>query len=137
MRRVIVDAGPLVAVFNRRDQHHAWAVEQSRTLAAPLVTCEAVLTEAYHLLGRVPGARTAFARWLRLGRIVLPLRFDEEASAIGRLLEQYADLPMDFADACLVRLAEREGLSVFTTDVRDFSVYRMGNGDAIPVIAPV
>jgi predicted nucleic acid-binding protein len=137
VRRVIVDTGPLVAVFNRRDQHHAWAVEQSRTLAAPLVTCEAVLTEAYHLLGRVQRARMAFARWLQLGRVVLPLRFDEEAVAIGSLLEQYADLPMDFADACLVRLAESEGLPVFTTDVRDFSVYRIGDGDAIPLIAPV
>lgn len=136
MRRVIVDTGPLVAVFNRRDQHHAWAVDQSRTLASPLVTCEAVLTEAYHLLGRVPGARGAFARWLGQGHVETPLRLEEEARAISASLRHYADLPMDFADACVVRLAERERLAVFTTDVRDFSVYRLGSGDPIPLIIP-
>ena len=136
MRRVIVDTGPLVAAFNPRDQHHAWAIEQSRTLASPLVTCEAVLTETYHLLGRVPGARIAFARWLGQGRVETPLRLDEDAEAISALLQQYADLPMDFADACIVRLAEREELPVFTTDVRDFNVYRIGRGAAISLILP-
>ena len=131
-----MDTGPLVAVFNRRDVHHAWALEQSRGFAAPLVTCEAVLTEAYHLLGRMPGGRQAFAAWLKQRRVVTPLAFGQEAEAIAALLERYADLPMDFADACLVRLAETEGLAVFTTDRRDFGVYRVGRHDPIPLVAP-
>lgn len=137
MRQAILGTGPLVAFFNPRDEHHVWALEETRTLATPLVTCEAVLTEAHHLLGRVPRARLAMRQWVGLGRVTTPLRFDEQAKDVVRLLEQYADQPMDFADACVVRLAEMLGLAVFTTDVRDFSVYRIRRREAIPLIAPV
>lgn len=136
MRQVILDTGPLVAFFNPRDWHHAWALERTRDLATPLVTCEAVLTEAYHLLGRVPRAREALRQWIALGRVTTPLRFDEQAGAVMRLLEQYADQPMDFADACVVRLAEELGLPMFTTDVQDFTVYRIHRHEAISLIAP-
>lgn len=136
MKQAILDTGPLVAFFNPRDQHHAWALAQTRDLAAPLVTCEAVLTEAYHLLGRVPRARGAMRRWIRLGRVTTPLHFDEQAEAVLRLLDQYADQSMDFADACVVRLAELLKLPVFTTDIRDFSIYRIHEREAILLITP-
>jgi len=136
VRAVILDTGPLVAAFNPRDAHHEWALAQSRSLASPLVTCEAVLTEAYHLLGRVPRARSALREWIRLGRVTTPLRFDVEAGEIVGLLGRYEDRPMDFADACVVRLAETLGLPVFTLDVRDFSVYRIRRNEVIPLIAP-
>ena len=137
MRRAILDTGPLVAFFNPRDAHHAWALEQTRTLATPLVTCEAVLTEAYHLLGRVPRAQSSMLRWINLGRVKTPFHFDEQASEVTLLLETYADQSMDFADACVVRMAELEGLPVFTMDVQDFSIYRIHRNEAIPLIAPV
>lgn len=136
MRQALLDTGPLVAFFNPRDTHHVWALEQTRRLVAPLVTCEAVLTEAYHLLGHVPNARAALRQWIRLGRVTAPLRFDEHAEEVTQLLERYADLPMDFADACVVRLADVLRLPVFTLDVRDFSIYRIGRHEAIPLIAP-
>ena len=94
MKQVILDTGPLVAFFNPRDKHHVWALEQTQELAAPLVTCEAVLTEAYHLLGRVPRARAAMRHWIGLGRVATPLRFDEQAEEVMGLLKQYADQPM-------------------------------------------
>ena len=136
MKQAILDTGPLVAFFNPRDQHHDWALEQTRGLATPLVTCEAVMTEAYHLLGRVPRARAAMRRWVSLGRMTTPLRFHEQAAQVMGLLEQYADQPMDFADACVVRLAALLELPVFTTDVRDFSIYRIHESEAIPLIKP-
>ncbi len=136
MRQAILDTGPLVAFFNPRDRYHTWALEQTRDLASPLITCEAVLTEAYHLLGRVPRARTALRRWISLGRVTTPLHFDEQALEVMRLLEQYADQSMDFADACVVRLAELLALPVFTLDVQDFSIYRLHRRDAIPLIHP-
>ncbi|QXD14185.1 PIN domain-containing protein [Rhodocaloribacter litoris] len=136
MRQAILDTGPLVAFFNPRDRYHTWALEQTRDLAAPLVTCEAVLTEAYHLLGRVPRARAALRRWIRLGRVTTPLHFDEQAHEVMRLLEQYADQSMDFADACVVRLAELLELPVFTLDVQDFSVYRLHRRKTISLIRP-
>ena len=137
MRRSILDTGPLVAFLNPRDAHHAWALEQTQTLATPLVTCEAVLTEAYHLLRRVPHAQSAMLRWMNLGRVKTPFRLDEHVSEITRLLETYADQRMDFADACVVRMAELEGLPVFTLDVQDFNVYRIHRNKAIPLISPV
>ena len=54
------------------------ALEQTRTLATPLATCEAVLTEAYHLLGRAPHARSSMLRWIDLGRVKIPFHFDEQ-----------------------------------------------------------
>lgn len=136
MKQAILDTGPLVAFFNPRDRYHAWALEQTRNLAVPLVTCEAVLTEAYHLLGRVPRARAAMRRWITHGRVTTPLRIDEQAEEVMGLLEQYADQPMDFADACVVRLAELLALPVFTLDVQDFSIYRMHHRRVIPLIVP-
>ena len=136
MRQAILDTGPLVAFFNPRDEHHTWALDQTRTLASPLITCEAVLTEAYHLLGRVPRARTALRRWITLGRVTTPLHFDAHMAEIMQLLETYADRPMDFADACVVRLAETLAVPVFTLDVQDFHVYRIHRHQAIPLIAP-
>lgn len=136
MKQAILDTGPLVAFFNPRDLHHAWALEQTHDLSAPLVTCEAVLTEAYHLLGKVPRARYAMRRWISLGRVTTPLRFDEQAEEVMQLLEQYADQSMDLADACVVRLAEVLELPVFTIDIRDFSIYRLHGREAIPLIKP-
>lgn len=136
MTRAILDTGPLVAVFSPRDAHHGWALAQSRSIESPFVTCEAVLTEAFHLLGRVPGAGAALRRWLRLGRVRLPLRLDAEAPEVLNLMDQYADQPMDFADACVVRLAETLGLPVFTLDATDFLVYRIHRNQAIPLIRP-
>ncbi|MCH7976461.1 MAG: PIN domain-containing protein [Bacteroidetes bacterium] len=136
MRQAILDTGPLVALFNPRDQYHEWSLEQTRGMTSPLVTCEAVLTEAYHLLGRVPSAQTAMRQWIGLGRVVTPLRLDEQVEEVMLLLETYADQEMDFADACVVRLAELLRLPVFTIDVQDFLVYRIHRREAIPLIMP-
>jgi len=136
MRQTILDTGPLVAFFNPGDEYHDWALARTREMAAPLVTCEAVLTEAYHLLGRVPRARSAMRRWIRLERVTTPLRFDENAEDVVRLLETYADQHMDLADACIVRLAEVLGLPVFTIDKQDFLVFRIHRRRAIQLIVP-
>ena len=136
MTRAILDTGPLVAFFNPRDQYRTWALDQSRQLAAPLVTCEAVLTEAYHLLGHVHGARAALRRWLRAGRVSVPFQFSRDSDQVLSLLDRYADLPMDFADACVVCLCERASLPVFTTDTRDFQIYRLPNRAPLPLILP-
>src|SRR6202790_1206577 len=100
----LVDAGFLVALLSRRDANHRWAAAQAPRLPPPWMTCEAVLSEASHVLG-APGTR-GLASLLRRGALVCCYRFGDDMEAVLKLLEKYADVPMSFADACLVRMTE-------------------------------
>ena len=133
---VVVDAGPLIAYLNRRDRHHAWAVECWQAISDPLTTCEAVLSEALFLLiseGLDPDPLLVL---LERGLIRLDFELDRHRADVFRLLRKYADQPMSLADACLVRMAELdERCRVFTTD-RHFRVYRRKGRHVIPLLAP-
>ena len=127
MKRVLVDTGPLVAIFNSGDHRHEACVEALRSLPSPLLSCWPVITEALWLLRR---DRTAVQRLLRsVGTSFLHLLpvSDPEAGAIADLMERYEDMTPQLADASLVYLAQRENIeTIFTLDHRDFSVYRTG-----------
>lgn len=135
MTRIIMDAGPLVAWLCPGDAHHAWALKTFRSLPAHGLVCEAVLAEACHLVARDGVAPERVLEFVERGSLVLtPLV--GEIRVIGKLMKQYRDMGMDFADACVVRLAElNEELTVCTTDT-DFKVYRMHGRQAIPLVAP-
>lgn len=129
--KIIVDTGPLVALLNRRDGYHRWAREVFEQLEPPFLVCDAVLTEASHFLGDSKALREA---WLA---DELQVSFDSAAnrSRICQLIQKYR--PMDFADACLVVMAElHEPATVVTIDRRDFSRYRVRGRYAIPLILP-
>ena len=136
IHHVILDTGPLVALLNRDDRHHQWARDQWAQIAPPLLTCEAVLAEACFLVRRFPGGQATVMDLVRRGILDLSFRLLEEIEAISRLLKKYQDVPMSFADACLVRAAERftEGV-VFTLD-NDFSIYRKNGRQMIPTLMP-
>lgn len=132
----LIDTGPLVAFLNRREQHHEWACEQLRACPVPLLTCEAVLTEAFFLLRSAPGGGERIFELLHRGLIQVPFRLAEAEAALGRLFVQYRDLPISLADACLVRMAETiPGSTVLTLD-RDFSIYRFETKKPVPFLAP-
>ncbi len=136
--RVLVDAGPIAALLDRRDTHHAWATGQLANLHEPLLTCEAVLSEAFFLLGGVRNGTSTLAGLLREHLVLVDPGFSYSAHApeILRCLERYRDVPMSFADACLVRMTELHRRSfIFTTD-RDFLTYRRNRREQIPLIAP-
>ena len=122
---ILVDAGPLVALFHRNDQNHEACVEALRGIRDSLGTAWACVTEAMHLLAFSREAQDAVWEILVTGRLqLLPLDADD-APRMRELMRKYRDLPMDLADAAVVRLGEREGIrTVFTTDRRDFSLYR-------------
>jgi hypothetical protein len=122
---ILVDAGPLVALLHRDDQNHARCAEALRGMREPLVTAWPVVTEAMHLLGFSWDAQDALWELLATERLrLLPLDVGD-APRMRELMLKYRDLPMDLADAALVRLGEREAIGkVFTTDRRDFSLYR-------------
>jgi hypothetical protein len=133
---VLADTGPLVALFNRNDKHHDWALARFREFTEPLQTSEPVLTEALHLLRRVPaGVGKLLALWER-GLVIVTFSAEREKPALLALMHRYADTPVSFADASLVRLSEiHSRCKVWTLDA-DFRIYRRNSRQAIPLLTP-
>ena len=122
---ILVDAGPLVALLDRSDRHHAACVAALRTIRGSLFTVWPAMTEAMYLLGFSIKAQSALLEMVELGTLKIMALDTGDVPRIRELMVQYRDHPMDFADAALVRVAEREKLRrVFTIDRRDFAVYR-------------
>lgn len=135
---VVVDAGPIVALFDADDAHHLWARRQVGSLAPPLLTCEAVLSEASFLLQRVGADPSLPVQLVERGvlQVARPIEHEADAAAVGRLIRRYRKVPMSFADACLVRLVEcTDNASVMTLD-SDFLIYRQGGRRVIPLLIP-
>ncbi|HTQ59835.1 MAG TPA: PIN domain-containing protein [Candidatus Solibacter sp.] len=133
---ILIDAGPLVALVDADDQHHAKCVAALKSLREPLATVWPPLVEAMYLLSDQPVAQEAL--WEMLERTaVLLLPFDaNDIPRTRELMRKYSNRPMDLADAALIRVAEREGIrKIFTVDRRDFSVYRLHNRTR-PILIP-
>jgi predicted nucleic acid-binding protein len=125
VRSIIVDAGPLVALFRARDAHHAAAKRVVETTPAALVSTWPVVTEACHFLGQ--DGRRALLKFIRRGGMRLADPSTEDVQRLDELIARYKQ--MDLADATLVLLAERTGITeVFTIDRRDFETYRTRAG---------
>lgn len=123
---LLLDTGALVSLLDRSQTLHGACTRLFESWEGPVVSTEAVLTESAHLLGRVHGGQQACLDFfLAGGAVLVPC----SASALRRsreLIDKYADLPMDYADSTLVVLAEALGTNlVFSTDRRDFEVYRI------------
>ena len=134
--KVLLDAGPLIGYLNRKDQYHGWAVESWASLTQPLLTCEAVLSEAIFNLQSEGMPLDSILHYLETGIIRLDFSMEENRADVLNLLRKYADKPISLADACLVRMAElNANCQVFTTN-RDFLVYRRKGRGVIPLLAP-
>jgi predicted nucleic acid-binding protein len=129
--KVIPDTGFLVALANRRDQYHDWAVNLLAKLQTPLLTSEAVLSEtAFHF----QSSRTALLM-LESGLVRFALNPEREWSELLRLAEQFDDQHPDLADLCVIRLSEIYPThKVLTVDGSDFRVYRRNSREQIPVV---
>ena len=121
---LLLDAGPLIALFSRRDADHKLVREYLRESQARLLSTWPVITEAWHLLH--PAQRLSMMRWIKAGGASIS-EFDDDASThLVALLEKYRDLPMDLADASLVLLANKTGIrEILTLDRRDFLTHRL------------
>ncbi len=138
MRGVLVDAGPLVAVLDESDGDHQRCVSVLKRLSDPMITTWPVVTEAMYLLGQtqnpLDSQEALLAMLDRQLVLVVELR-REDLPRLRALIRKYRDLPMDLADATLVRVAEREVVrQVFTLDKRDFQVYRLGRRETLTII---
>jgi predicted nucleic acid-binding protein len=122
---LLFDTGALVSLLDRSQAHHEKCRRVFADWTGPVST-EAVLTEATHLLAGVQGGRIACVDFFLCGGALLVPSSTTSLQRVRKLLDKYVDLPMDFADATLIALAEElDCTSVFTTDRTDFSVYRV------------
>ncbi len=133
--RTLADTGALLACLDRSDPWHERCREAFGQLRLPLSTSTAVLTELFHLLGDRPREVESAWAFIRSGAVtVLPIA-DRDLPDIEALMRKYDDRLMDFADATLVHLAQRESLStVFTIDHDDFETYRVGRRKRLRIL---
>jgi uncharacterized protein len=135
MRRVILDAGPLVAWFCPRDEHHSWARRIFSELAPGSLVCEAVLTEVCHLILKEGVSQVSVIESAGAGRLI-PVSLSHELSTIANFLKRYADSEMDFADACVLRLAEMNPQAAICTVDSQFRFFRKNASQVVPLVAP-
>lgn len=136
METLLTDSGPIVALLNRRDEYHGWALEQFEHLTSPLLTCEGAITETSYLLqadGLPPWGVLEL-----ISREIITVEFDLKSNhnRILSLMKKYADTPMDFVDACLVAMTEEKSNCKLLTLDSDFRIYRRFERQTIPLIAP-
>jgi predicted nucleic acid-binding protein len=134
--RIVIDTGPIVALLNRRDRHHAWTREVLDTIEPPIYTCEAVVSEACFLLRRLTDGQDAVFELLASGVLKVDFRMRSEIDALRSLMRKFANVPMSFTDACLVRMTELDAESLIVTLDSDFRVYRRNRRQVIPTIMP-
>jgi len=133
---ILIDAGPLVALLHRGDRNHARCVAVLRSLRESVGTTWPVLSEAMHLLRFSWEAQDALWDLIATNALRLIPIDTTDVPRMRQLMHKYRDLPMDLADAALVRVAEREVIRrVFTIDRRDFMLYqpaKIGRFQIIP-----
>lgn len=135
--RILVDAGPLVALFREQDSYHQTCLKTLEKLNRPLYTCWPVITEAAWLFRQPTSALRLLASINSDFLEILPLAGDE-AEPIAAIMKRYASIRAQLADAALVYLAEREKIdTIFTLDRRDFSVYRLSRKRAFRILPQV
>jgi predicted nucleic acid-binding protein len=125
MANVLIDAGPLVALIDRNDPHHQACTEALAAIREPLGTVWPALRDEMYLLRSSAKAQRSLWDMTNIGAVRFIELGDEDCPRMRELMWKYRDLPMDLADAALVRVAERERIRrVFTIDRNDFQVYR-------------
>jgi predicted nucleic acid-binding protein len=136
IQNVLLDAGPLAALVNPRDQRHEWARSQFGEIIPPLVTCESVISEACFLAGRAHGGVAAVLGLVECGVVELGFALKEQFGEVSALMRRYANVPMSLADACLVRMSELASDCTVLTLNADFRIYRRHRRQRIPLLMP-
>ena len=139
MRSIVADTGPIVCFLYRDDPDHLLVRTFLRDNAVALITTWPVIAEAWHLLLARAGIKPALAlmRWVNAGGLRVAAAHEDDPGALLELLERYADHPMDLADASLVLLAERSGVTeILTIDRLEFDSYRTRDGRALVNLLP-
>ncbi len=124
MKNTLIDAGPLIALFNKNDKYHEEIKEFIKSYSGLLTTSWPVITEVCHMLDFNINAQIDFLKWIKLGGLKVEDIKTEEIDRIIKLSEKYSDIPMDLADATLVVISERLGIKEIITIDSDYYIYR-------------
>src|SRR5260370_30547384 len=127
MKPVLLDTGFIVALLDGRESVEKPCARTIREVQAPLVTCEAVITESCYLLRNLSGASEAVIENIAAGIFQVPFQLSRETAAVKQLLRKYRDRKIDLADACLIRLADQFGPANILTLDRVFPIFRWGH----------
>ena len=125
MKKILIDSGPLIALFDGSDKYHASVINFIKNNKSILITTIASVTETLHLLDFNRNAQIDFLEWVNKGAVEIQNIENSDFNRIRELISKYRDLPMDFADACLVFLAEKLNINMIATIDRDFTIYRI------------
>lgn len=128
MQKTLIDAGPCIALFDRDDRYHNQVKKLMQAFRGRLVTSWPVVTEVSHMLDFDQRVQVDFVRWLERGAVEIAALSREDLPGIITLTEQYADRPMDLADATLLIIADREKIDDILSIDSDFSIYRTARG---------
>jgi uncharacterized protein len=124
VRNTLIDAGPIIALFDRSDSYHFKAIRFMQDYVGYLWTTWSVITEVCHMLDFNSKAQLAFLEWVERGGVKI---FDLTQSNVGRIKEltkKFDDVPMDLADASLVVVSELSGYKEIISIDSDFYIYR-------------
>jgi predicted nucleic acid-binding protein len=133
----LVDTGAFIAYFDRNDAMHKPVTASLERFSGQLITTSAVVTEVMYFLSDVPHGPVSFAELLLVSRTRIEQLIVTDVVAAAELMNQYADTPMDFADATLVLLAEKSGiLDILTLDRRGFTTYRTKKKKSLRLVLP-
>lgn len=133
----LVDASFFVALYNEREASHRRCVETYEALDSRLATCEACIAEALHLLGHASAAVNAIFTSIEQGSLEVPFQLASDAHAIARLMRKYADTPADFADACLIHMADELDTGEILTLDSHFKHYRWRRNRSFRMLIPL
>lgn len=122
--RVLIDSGPLIALFDRSDRHHERVLEFLKGFDGHLLSTWPVLTEVSHLLDFNLRVQIDFLRWVERGAVEVADLSRNDLGEIVEMMERYLNVPMDLADATLLYVAQKKGIRQIVTLDRDFEIYR-------------
>ena len=134
MKPVLLDTGVIVALLDRSESFHRACAQTVREVEAPLVTCEAVITESCYLLRNLSGASGAVIENIAAGIFQVPFQLSRDIAGVRQVMQKYKDRKIDLADACLIRLADEFGTADILTLDRDFAIYRWGKNKPFRVL---
>lgn len=123
MKRTLIDAGPLIALFDKDDVYHDQIKGFLREYKGRLITSWAVITEVLHMLDFNIEAQIDFMKWIKRDALEIPNITKKDITRIISLSKKYSDIPMDFADATLIVISESKNIEEIISIDSDFYIY--------------
>jgi len=123
-KKILVDSGPLIALFDGSDKYHTQVKSFLKTYQGFLVTTWAVLTEVSHMLDFNLNVQLDFLKWVELGGLEVYDIPQYKISDIRKMMTTYTNVPMDLADATLMYVAHTEQFKKILSIDSDFDIYR-------------